>query len=105
MSRSRNILLVHKYVIYEANSRSTTVGETCSPTRESRHEGHATAHDYKNGTSTFEMWEDNWRVWREGPKTGEAYKKVANEGKRVRIFAIRTKTKESSEERVPEKKP
>ena len=49
------------------------------------------------------MWEDNRREWREGLNTGEAYKKVANEGKRVRIFAIRTKIKESSKERVPEK--
>ena len=40
-------------------TRSTTVGETSSATRESRHEGHATTHDSRNGASTFERWEDN----------------------------------------------
>ena len=35
--------------------------------------------------------------------SGETYKKAANEGKMIRIFAIRTKIKESSKERVPEK--
>ena len=40
------------------------------------------------------MWEDNGREWREGLDAGEAYKKVANEVKRVRIFEIATKKRE-----------
>ena len=72
-----------------------TVGETCSPTRESRHEGHTTTHDYRSGTSTFERWENNGREWREGRSSGEAYKKVANEGKRVKIFDIITEIKKA----------
>ena len=70
-----------------------TVGETCSPTRESTHEGYATTHDCRNGASTFKRWEDNGREWMEGLNSGEAYKKVANEGKMVRIFDIETKIK------------
>ena len=42
-------------------TRSTTVGEASSSTRESRHEGYATTHDYRNGASTFERYEDNER--------------------------------------------
>ena len=42
-------------------TRSTTVGEAGSATRESRHEGHATTHDYRNEASAFERWEDNER--------------------------------------------
>ncbi|KAK9233244.1 hypothetical protein WN943_023493 [Citrus x changshan-huyou] len=60
-------------------SCSSTIGETCSPVRESRHEGHATTHDYRNGASTFERWEDNEREWKEGLSSEGAYKKVANE--------------------------
>ena len=71
-----------------------TVGETCSLTRESRHEGHATTHNCRNGASTFEMWEDNGREWWEGLNPGETYKKVASEGKRVSIFYIITKKRE-----------
>ena len=70
-----------------------TVGEACSPIRESRHEGHATTHNYGNGESTFERWEDNEREWRGGPSSEVAYKKVANEGKRVSIFEIITEIK------------
>ncbi|KAH9794227.1 hypothetical protein KPL71_004825 [Citrus sinensis] len=59
---------------------SRAIGKTCSPVRESRHEGHATTHDYRNGAFTFERWEDNEREWREGLNSEGAYKKVANEG-------------------------
>ena len=71
-----------------------TVGEACSPIRESRHEGHATTHNYGNGESTFERWEDNECEWRGDPSSEVAYKKVANEGKRVSNFEIITEIKE-----------
>ncbi|KAH9688667.1 nb-arc domain-containing protein [Citrus sinensis] len=45
-------------------TRSTTVGEARSPARESRHEGHATTHDYGNGESTSEGGENNGRKLR-----------------------------------------
>ncbi|KAK9223242.1 hypothetical protein WN944_011684 [Citrus x changshan-huyou] len=61
-------------------TRSTAVGETCIPTRESRHEDHATTHDYGNGASTSERWESNGLGLKECLNSGEAYKKVANEG-------------------------
>ena len=70
-----------------------TVGETCTPTRESRHEDHATTHDYGNGASTSERWEGNGRGLRECLNSREAYKKVANEGKRVKKFYIKTEIK------------
>ncbi|KAH9675193.1 peptidylprolyl isomerase [Citrus sinensis] len=45
-------------------TRSTTIGEARSPARESRHEGHATTHDYGNGESTSEGGENNGRKLR-----------------------------------------
>ena len=69
------------------------VGEMCTPTRESRHEDHATTHDYENGASTSERWERNGRGLKEGLNLEEAYKKVANEGKSVRTFDIETEIK------------
>ena len=66
-----------------------TVGKTCIPARESRHEVHS--------ATTMIMTHPLPRVERgdrrglqEGPDSKECYKKVTNEGKGVRLFEIRT---------------
>ncbi|KAK9209241.1 hypothetical protein WN944_001605 [Citrus x changshan-huyou] len=69
------------YASTKTSSDEQTSGSRVPRTvRESRHEGHATTHDYRYGASTFERWEDNEHEWREGLSSEGAYKKVANEG-------------------------
>ena len=67
-----------------------TVGKTCIAARESRHEVHsATTTIMTHPLPSVER--GGGRGLQEGPKSKEAYKKVTNEGKQVRLFEIRTR--------------
>ena len=66
-----------------------TVGKTCIPAWESRYKVHS-------ATTTIMTYplprveRGDGRGLQEGPNSKEGYKKVTNEGKRVRFFEIRT---------------
>ena len=65
-----------------------TVGEMCTPARELRHEIHPATTTIMDRRG---LWED--------PNSREAYKKVTNESKMVKLFEIITENKEFSIER------